>query len=209
MKLLIIDDHAVVRRGMQFLLHAHFKGLEVGEADEAKSGLAAVIDNDWDMVVLDISMPGRNGMDLLQEIKTAKPNLPVLVISGHSEKDYAVRALKLGAAGFVSKLSAAEVLISAVERVLAGGKYISMALAEQLAGALGGDSPGTPHQTLSNRELQVLKLIALGQSIKEIGSELALSPKTVATYRSRIAEKMGLASNVELTRYAIQHHLVE
>lgn len=209
MKLLIIDDHAVVRRGMQFLLHAHFKGLEVGEADEAKSGLAAVIEKDWDIVVLDISMPGRNGMDLLQEIKTAKPNLPVLVISGHSEKDYAVRALKLGAAGFVSKLSAAEVLISAVERVLAGGKYISMALAEQLAGALGGDSPGTPHQTLSNRELQVLKLIALGQSIKEIGAELALSPKTVATYRSRIAEKMGLASNVELTRYAIQHHLVE
>jgi DNA-binding NarL/FixJ family response regulator len=209
MKLLIIDDHAVVRRGMQFLLQAHFKGLEVGEADEAKSGLVAVIENNWDIVVLDISMPGRNGMDLLQEIKTAKPQLPVLVISGHSEKDYAVRALKLGAAGFVSKLSAAEVLITAVERVLAGGKYISMALAEQLAGALGGDSPGTPHQTLSNRELQVLKLIAQGLSIKEIGAELALSPKTVATYRSRIAEKMEMASNVELTRYAIQHHLVE
>jgi two-component system, NarL family, invasion response regulator UvrY len=209
MKLLIIDDHAVVRRGMQFLLLAHFEGIEIGEAEEAKSGLASVMENDWDIVVLDISMPGRNGMDLIQEIKTAKPALPILVISGHSEKDYALRALKLGAAGFVSKQSAAEVLVAAVERVLAGGKYISMSLAEQLAGALGGDSPGAPHQALSNRELQVLKLIALGQSIKEIGAELALSPKTIATYRSRIVEKMGLDSNVELTRYAMQNHLVD
>lgn len=209
MKLLIIDDHAVVRRGMQFLLLSHFKGIEIGEAEDGKSGLASVIENDWDIVVLDISMPGRNGMDLIQEIKTAKPSLPILVISGHSEKDYAVRALKLGASGFVSKQSAAEVLVTAVEKVIAGGKYISMSLAEQLAGALGGTSPGTPHQALSNRELQVLKLIALGKSIKEIGSELALSPKTIATYRSRIAEKMGLDSNVELTRYAMQNHLVD
>lgn len=209
MKLLIIDDHAIVRRGIQFLLLSHFQGIEFGEAEEAKSGLASVMENDWDIVLLDLSMPGRNGMDLIQEIKTAKPELPILVISGQSEKDYAVRALKLGASGFVSKQSAAEVLVIAIERVLAGGKYISMALAEQLAGALAGNSPGTPHQALSNRELQVLKLIALGQSIKEIGSELALSPKTIATYRSRIAEKMGLASNVELTRYAMQNHLVD
>jgi two-component system, NarL family, invasion response regulator UvrY len=209
MKLLIIDDHAVVRRGMQFLLMSHFKGIEIGEAEEAKSGLASVIENDWDIVVLDIGMPGRNGMDLIQEIKAVKPEVPILVISGHPEKDYAVRALKLGAAGFVSKESAAEVLVTAVERVLAGSKYISMSLAEQLAGAIGGNSPSTPHQDLSNRELQVLKLIALGKSIKDIGAELALSPKTIATYRSRIAEKMGLDSNVELTRYAIQNHLVD
>jgi DNA-binding NarL/FixJ family response regulator len=209
MKVLIIDDHAIVRRGMISLLEEHFKNVEVGEACDAKTGIVAVMRDSWDLAIVDITMPGRNGLELIQEIKVDKPTLPVLVISSHPEKDYALRALKLGAAGYVSKQSAADVLVTAVQRVLSGRRYISPALAEQLAGALAGEPSGTSHETLSNRELQVLRQIALGKSIKEISSDLALSAKTVATYRSRIAEKMGLSSNVELTRYAMQHHLVD
>ncbi len=209
MRILIIDDHAIVRRGMSSLLREHFKGVEIGEAEDAKTGLAAVLGEPWDLAMVDINMPGRNGLGLIQDIKVEKPGLPVLVISSHLEKDYALRALKSGAVGYVSKQSAADVLVTAVQRVLSGRRYISPALAEQLAGALAGESAATSHESLSNRELQVLRLIAMGKSIKEISSELALSAKTVATYRSRIAEKMGLSSNVELTRYAMQHGLVD
>lgn len=209
MRVLIIDDHAIVRRGMISLLQENFKGVEVGEAGDSKTGLAAISSQAWELVLVDISMPGRSGLELIQDIKREKPNLPILVISTHSEKDYALRALKLGASGYVSKLSAADVLVSAVERVFSGRRYISPALAEHLAGTLAGESAGTSHETLSNREMLVLRLIASGKSIKEIGSDLALSVKTVATYRSRIAEKMGISSNVELTRYAMQHGLVD
>ncbi len=189
------------------LLKDHFNDVEVGEASDSKAGLAAANVAEWDLVLVDITMPGRNGLGLLQDIKRDHPTLPVLMISAHSEKDYALRALKLGAAGFISKQSATELLVAAVQRVLSGRRYISPVLAEQLAGALAGESWGAAHESLSNRELQVLRMIASGKSIKEIASDLALSAKTVATYRSRIAEKMGLSSNVELTRYAMQHHL--
>jgi DNA-binding NarL/FixJ family response regulator len=209
MKVLIIDDHAIVRRGMISLLQEHLKEVEVGEASEARSALEAVKKEHWDLVIVDISMPGRNGLELIQDIKLEHTALPILVISSHPEKDYALRALKLGAAGYVSKQSAADILVTAVQRVLSGRRYISSALAEQLAGAMAGEVSGISHETLSNRELQVLRLIALGQTVKEISAELALSAKTVATYRGRIAEKMGLSSNVELTRYAMQHHLVD
>ena len=207
MRILIIDDHALVRRGMISLLKDHFNDVEVGEASDSKAGLAAANVAEWDLVLVDITMPGRNGLGLLQDIKRDHPTLPVLMISAHSEKDYALRALKLGAAGFISKQSATELLVAAIQRVLSGRRYISPVLAEQLAGALAGESWGAAHESLSNRELQVLRMIASGKSIKEIASDLALSAKTVATYRSRIAEKMGLSSNVELTRYAMQHHL--
>jgi len=209
MKILIVDDHAIVRRGMISLLQEHFHDVEVGEAPDAKSGFEAVTRENWDLAIVDISMPGRNGLELIQELKLEKPALPVLVVSSHAEKDYAHRALKLGASGYISKQSAADVLVTAVQRVLSGRRYISHDLAEQLAGAVAGDSAGTSHETLSNRELQVLRLIANGKSIKEISFELALSAKTIATYRSRIAEKMGLSSNVELTRYAMRHNLVD
>jgi DNA-binding NarL/FixJ family response regulator len=209
MRVLIIDDHAIVRRGMSSLLREHFKGVEIGEAEDARTGLAAVMEQPWDLAMVDINMPGRNGLGLIQDLKVEKPALPVLVISSHLEKDYALRALKSGAAGYVSKQSAADMLVTAVQRVLSGRRYISPALAEQLAGALAGESAATSHEALSNRELQVLRLIALGKSIKEISADLALSAKTVATYRSRIAEKMGLSSNVELTRYAMQRGLVD
>ncbi|MEI6818670.1 MAG: response regulator transcription factor [Verrucomicrobiota bacterium] len=209
MKVLIVDDHFLVRQGMISLLKEHFKDVEIGEASDAKTGLIAATQSPWDLVVVDISMPGRNGLGLLQDIKREKPSQPVLIISAHVEKDYALRALKLGASGYISKQSAADALVAAVERVLSGRRYISPALAEQLAGAIAGESPGASHETLSNRELQVFRLIAVGKTIKEISADLALSAKTVATYRSRIAEKMGLVSNVELTRYAMQHHLVD
>ena len=209
MKILIVDDHVLIRRGMISLLSGQYQGLQIGEAADAREGLDAVAKKGWDLVIVDISMPGRNGLELIQEIKREKPNLPVLVVSAHSEKDYALRAFKLGASGYVSKQSAPDVLVTAVERLLSGRRYVSQDMAEQLAGAVSGNAPTDSHAALSNRELEVLKLIASGRTIKEISGMLALSVKTVATYRSRIAEKMGLSSNVELTRYAMTHDLVD
>lgn len=209
MKILIVDDHALIRRGMSSLLAGQYKGLQIGEAANAREGLEAVSKQAWDLAIVDISMPGRNGLELIQEIKREKPGMPILVVSAHSEKDYALRAFKLGASGYVSKQSAPDVLVTAVERLLAGRRYVSQDLAEQLAGAVSGNTPSDTHAALSNRELEVLKLIASGRTIKEISGSLALSEKTVATYRSRIAVKMGLSSNVELTRYAMKHHLVD
>jgi DNA-binding NarL/FixJ family response regulator len=209
MNVLIVDDHALIRRGMSSLLMAHDQNLQVGEAANAREAMAAVHKQPWDLVILDISMPGRNGLELIQDIKREKPNMPVLVVSAHAEKDYGMRALKLGAAGYLSKQSAPDVLVTAVARILSGRRYISQELAELLAGAVSGNVPKDSHAALSNRELEVLKLIATGSTIKEISGSLALSEKTVATYRSRIAEKMGLSSNVELTRYAMKHRLVD
>jgi two-component system invasion response regulator UvrY len=209
MRILIVDDHAVVRRGMISLLLDHLGEIEFGESANAREGFSAVMGGEWDLVIADIGMPGRSGLDLIQDIRAAKPHLPVLVVSAHSERDYAVRALKLGAAGYVSKQSATDTLVAAVRRVLSGGRYVSPALAEHLAGALASGVQEASHEALSNRELQVLKMIANGMTLKEIGAELALSEKTVATYRARISEKMGLPTNVDLTRYAMRHGLVE
>jgi DNA-binding NarL/FixJ family response regulator len=209
MRILIVDDHAIVRRGMISLLKENLKDVEFGECETARQGFTAVLEGAWDLVIVDISMPGRSGLDLIRDIRGEKPELPVLVVSGHAEKDYAIRALKLGAAGYVSKQSAADVLVSAVRRVLSGGRYVSPALAELLAGSLSGAAADGSHESLSNRELQVLKMISSGKTLKEIGAELALSEKTVATYRARISEKMGLPSNVDLTRYAMRHGLVD
>ncbi len=191
------------------LLRENFKAVEIGEAGDAKEGLAAVIREPWDLAVVDISMPGRSGLELIQDIKRESPTIPILVVSSQAEEDYALRVLKSGAAGYVSKQSAPDILVTAVQRVLAGRRFISPALAERLAGAMAGDSPMNSHEGLSNRELQVLQFIASGKSIKEISAELSLSEKTVATYRSRISEKMGLSSNVDLTRYAMQNGLVK
>jgi two-component system invasion response regulator UvrY len=194
---------------MMAILSEHLKGVKFGEAENGSEGFEAVVRDEWELVIVDISMPGRSGLDLIRDIRVAKPRLPVLVVSTHLEKDYAVRALKLGAAGYVSKQSAADTLASAVRHVVSGGRHVSPALAELLAGSLGDPTPGSPHDLLSNRELQVLRLIASGKSVKEIGAELALSEKTVATYRSRISEKMGLPTNVDLARYAMRHGLID
>ena len=191
------------------LLKEFFGEVEVGEAGDSREGLEAVMREEWDVAVVDISMPGRSGLELVQDIRRERASLPILVVSSQAEEDYALRALKCGAAGYVSKQSAPDILVTAVRRVLEGRRFISAALAERLAGAVSGDAPATSHEALSNRELQVLRLIASGSTIKEISADLALSEKTVATYRSRISEKMGLSSNVDLTRYAMQHGLVD
>lgn len=209
MRILIVDDHSIVRRGLIAILREHLPSVEFGEAGNSSEAFAAVLAGQWNLAVVDVSMPGRNGLDLIRDIKREQPDLPVLVVSAHSEKDYAVRALKLGAGGYVSKQSAADILVTAVRHVLAGGRYVSPALAELMAGLLAGGAPEASHESLSNRELQVLKMIASGKTVKEIGADLALSEKTVATYRARISEKMGLPTNVDLARYAMRHGLIE
>lgn len=208
MKFLIIDDHSIVRRGLISLLKEQYPNAEFAEAEDAPQGHDMALGNGWDLIIMDINLPGRSGIDLIREVKGAKPDLPVLVVSAHSEKDYGVRALKLGAAGYISKQSAPEVLVAAVHRILSGGRYVSPALAGYLADSLAGTSE-TTHESLSNRELQVLKLIAQGMTLKEIGVALSLSEKTIATYRARISEKMGLPGIVDLTRYAMRHGLVD
>lgn len=209
MRILIVDDHALIRRGMVSLLREHFSEVEFGEAGTSREGFSSILEQEWNLALVDISMPGRNGLELIKDIRGVKPGLPVLVVSAHAERDYAIRALKLGAVGYVSKQDAADVLVTAVKRVLSGRRYVSPALAELLADSLSGGAAEDAHEALSNREMQVFKLIASGRTLKEIGDELALSEKTVSTYRARITGKMGISSNVDLTRYAMRHGLVE
>jgi two-component system, NarL family, invasion response regulator UvrY len=208
-RILIADDHEVVRRGLKDLLAEEFSKLKVGEATNAAQVMDAVRKQDWDVVLLDINMPGRSGLEVLEELKRLFPKVPVLVLSAFPEEDYALRALKLGAAGYLTKQSASDELLTALRKALAGGKYVTASLAEKLAASLAGEAPASPHEALSNRELQVLRMIAGGKTIKEIAAELSLSEKTVGTYRTRISEKMRLGTNVELTRYALQHKLVD
>ena len=209
MRILLVDDHAIVRHGLAALLRGSLPDAEFGEAEDAAGGLHALAYQNWDLAIVDIALPGRNGLDLLADLRAARIPVPVLIVSAHAEQDYAIRALKLGAVGYVCKQSAADTLVTAVRRALAGGRYISPALAERLAGSLASGTTEASHESLSNRELQVLKLIASGLTLKEIGTKLSLSEKTVATYRARITEKMGFASNVELTRYAMRQGLVD
>jgi two-component system, NarL family, invasion response regulator UvrY len=209
MKVLITDDHAVLRRGLRQILEDGFGKVQFGEASNAAEAIAQVAKEHWDLVVLDITMPGRSGLDALKEIKTLKPNMRVLVLSVHSEDQFAVRVLKAGASGFLNKDSAPEELVKAVRKVIAGGRYVSASLAEKLAFNLDHPSEEFPHQKLSDREFQVLRMIGSGKTVSEIAEELSLSVKTVSTYRARILEKMGLNTNAELTRYAFEHKLVE
>jgi len=186
-----------------------FKRAEFGEARNAQEALNLVWKETWDVVVLDITMPGRSGLEVLREIKKAKPKLPVLVLSMHPENQFAVRVLKRGASGYMTKESAAQELVGAIKKVLAGGRYVSTSLAEKLATYLAGDTQKPPQELLSDREFQVLRLIASGKIVSEIAKELSLSVKTISTYRTRILEKMGLRNNAELMHYAMQHQLVE
>jgi len=208
-RLLIVDDHEIVRRGLKQLLTDEFDQIHIGEAGEARQALEMAHKHTWDIVLLDINMPGRSGLELLEDLRRLRPGLPVLVLSAFPEADFALRALKLGASGYVNKQSASDELLAAIRKALAGGRYITPALAETLAASLAGEIADDPHHTLSNRELQVLRLIASGNTIKEIAAQLCLSEKTVGTYRTRISEKMRLTTNVELTRYALQHKLVD
>ena len=206
---LLADDHPMVRRGLKQMLEDEFPGVQIGEASDAASTIEAANSRAWDLILLDINLPGRSGLEVLEDLRASSPDVPVLVFSIFPEKDYAMRAFKLGASGFVCKQSDSDELLVAVKKVLAGGRYVTPALAETLAAALAGETPGVPHETLSNRELEVLRRIANGQTVKEIASDLSLSEKTIGTYRTRISEKLRLSTNVELTRYALQHKLVD
>jgi DNA-binding NarL/FixJ family response regulator len=208
-RLLVADDHAIVRRGLHQIV-AEAPGIEVaGEAATAEEVLARVEERAWDVVVLDLSLPGGNGLDLLAQVKRRRPDLPVLILTVHSEEQYAVRALRAGAAGYLTKESAPEQLVEAVRKVVRGGRYVSPAVAEKLAFNLGRDPDRPPHEALSDREYQVLRRVAAGRTVSEVAAELSLSVKTVSTYRTRILEKMGMKSNAELTHYAIKNGLVD
>ena len=206
-KILIADDHAVVRQGLARILAETFSDLVLGEAQDAQEALVLCEREKWDLVMLDISMPGRSGLELLKQLRRGhKP--PVLVLSMHPESVYAVRALKSGAAGYLNKMSAPEDLVRAVRKVLSGGRFVTPAVAERLAYDVDSDSTKLPHETLSSREYEVLCLLASGKTLTEAASQLSLSPKTVSTYRVRILEKMNLRTNAELTWYAMQNGLV-
>jgi two-component system invasion response regulator UvrY len=208
-KILIADDHTIVREGLKQIVA---ETADMMVADEASSGnevLDKVWNNEYDVVVLDISMPGRDGVDILKQLKSKRPHLPVLVLSMHPEEQYAVRVLKAGAAGYLTKESASDELITAIRRVSNGRKYVSSTLAEKLAFDLQSDTQKPLHATLSDREYQVMCMLASGKRAKEIAEELCLSVKTVSTYRSRILEKMKMKNNSEVTHYAIKHGLVE
>jgi two-component system invasion response regulator UvrY len=209
MRILLADDHTVVRHGLKQILAEEFKKAIFGEARNATEALDLVWKENWDIAVLDITMPGRSGLEVLREIKKSKPKLPVLVLSMHPENQFAVRVLKRGAAGYMTKESASAELVGAVRKVLAGGRYVSNSLAEKLATYLANDNQKPPQELLSDREFQVLRLIASGKIVSEIARELSLSVKTISTYRTRILEKMGLRNNAELMHYAMQHQLVE
>lgn len=208
-RVLIADDHAVVRRGLKQILGDTAEMAVAGEATNGHQVLAMVRAETWDVVVLDISMPDRSGLDVLKEIKAERPGLPVLIMSMYPEEQYATRVLKAGASGYLSKESAANDLIKAIQRVVAGGRYVSPALAEKLATEIGSDLSKLPHEALSDREFQILRGIASGRSVSEIASQLCISAKTVSTYRTRLLEKMNLKTSAELMHYAMQHQLVD
>ncbi len=209
MKVLIADDHEVVRRGLRDILAEEFPELHVAEARNGQETLEAARKQNWDVVLLDIKMPGRSGLEVLEELKKLQPKTPVVIVSAFPEEEYAVRAFRVGAAAYVSKEGASDELLAAVRKALAGGRFVTPALAEKLAALVSGEASASPHETLSNRELEVLRLIAAGKTIKEIAAELHLSEKTIGTYRLRLSKKMNLSSNVELTRYALRHNLAD
>lgn len=208
MRILITDDHAVVRQGLKQILAEEFKMAEFGEASNVQEAIEKVWKEPWDVVVLDITMPGRSGLEVLKEIKKSRPKLPVLMLSMHPEDQFAVRLLKIGASGYMTKESAPNELVGAVRKVMAGGRYVSPTLAEKMAAYLAVDVQTPPHERLSDREFLVLRLIASGKTPTAIARDLGLSVKTISTYRMRILEKMTMANNSELTHYAIQNNLL-
>jgi two-component system invasion response regulator UvrY len=208
-RIIIADDHAAIRRGVKDIL-ADESDMEIGaEASTAQELLDLVRKQAWDAVVLDISLPGRSGLEVLSELKQERPSLPVLVHTMHSEDQFAVRALRAGAAGYLTKDSPPAELVKALRKIVAGGKYVGQSLAEKLAVNVDANSDRAPHEALSDREFQVLRLLASGKTVSEIADGLSLSVKTISTYRSRILDKMKMKNNAELMRYALQHKVVE
>jgi len=209
MRILLVDDHEILRRGLKQLLGEIFPEAVFGEAGTLVEARALVTGQLWHLILLDINLPGGSGLELLMEARQLQSGVVVLVLSSYPEEEFAVRAFKSGADGYLTKASVASELFVAVRKVLGGGKYVSAALAEKLARVIGVPLVQLPHETLSARELDVLRLVALGRTVREIAAELGIGEKTVATYRKRASEKLGLATNVEMARYALQHGLVE
>jgi two-component system invasion response regulator UvrY len=208
-KILIVDDHPIVRQGLKQIVAEECDMQVLGEAPDAQGVIALVQRQAWDIVILDVQMPGRSGLDVLQELRRERPNLPVLILSVQPEDQYAVRVLRSGAAGYMTKDTAPEELVKAIRKVVAGGRYVSSALAEKLVRDLEIGASGPLHETLSNREFQVLCMIASGKTVGQIADQLSLSAKTISTNRERILEKMRMKTNAELTHYSIKNHLVE
>jgi len=208
-RILIADDHAILRRGLKEILMRELDSVTWGEAENGEQVLDQIQNRDWDLLILDITMPGRGGLDVLKNLKALRPRLPVLVLSMHPEDQYGKRVLKAGASGYMNKESAPEELMKAVRKLLGGGRYVSPALAETLASDLSQDTGRPAHETLSDREFEVLRKIASGKTVGQIAEELHLSVTTVSTYRARILEKMNMATTAELIRYALRNHLVD
>jgi DNA-binding NarL/FixJ family response regulator len=209
LRVLIADDHAVVRQGLRQILSDIPELTEVGEAQNGEDALSRVRAEPWDVLVLDMSMPGRGGLDVLKDVRRVRPSTRVLVLSMHPEDQFAVRLLKAGAAGYLTKETAPDELVTAVRKVMSGGKYISATLAEKLAFDMDRDVDKPAHEALSDREFQVLRMLATGKTVQQIADELLLSAKTISTYRARILEKLNLKSNAEMIHYSIQNRLIE
>ena len=208
LRILIADDHTVVRKGLKQILLEEFRSARIEEVADAEDLLKKVLKEEWDVVVSDISMPGKSGLEVLQEIKQHYPKLPVLILSVHPEDQYAVRVLKAGASGYLNKDSAPDELVKAVHQVLLGKKYITTSIAERLALLLDQDAEKLPHENLSDREFEVLKMLAAGHPVSDIAEKLSLSSTTVSTYRARILLKMNLKTNADLILYAITNKLL-
>jgi len=208
-RILIADDHAIIRRGLREILTDELGALSWGEAENALGALEQVGKRNWDLLILDIEMPGRSGIDVLRDLRALRPKLPILVLSVHPEERFAKRALRAGAAGYVNKEEAPSEVVKAVRKVLAGGRYVSPAFAERLAMDLAVQTDKPIDEILSDREFEVLHLIASGKTVSQIAEQLNLSVKTISTYRSRVLEKMGMKTNAELTHYAVRNNLVD
>ncbi|MEO7445191.1 MAG: response regulator transcription factor [Ferruginibacter sp.] len=207
-RFLIADDHTIVRRGLRQILMEGFPAAEITEVGDAEEMIKKVMQETWDVIISDLSMPGRSGLEALQQIRHIQPRLPVLILSIHPEEQYALRVLKAGAAGYLSKDLAPDELVNAVQRVMMGKKYITASIAEKLASVLDGDNNKLLHEHLSDREFSVLKLLASGKSVSDIAESMFLSVTTVSTYRARIMAKMNMKTNADLTLYAIEHKLL-
>ena len=207
MRILCVDDHAIFRHGVKQILLQYDRQMKIGEAATAEAAMQLARESRWDVVVLDLSLPDRSGFQVLSTLKHEQPERPVIVLSMHGEDEYAMRALRNGASGYVTKESAPEELIAAIQRVTRGGRYMTPALAEKIAFAMASPPAQAPHHVLSEREREVLQLIGAGKSLKEIAAMLSLSVKSVATYRARVLEKMTMSTNADLIRYVVEHDL--